>query len=255
VPTTSTTQNASTRDNVDYHTCAERPTEEANSPFDVLWDSVCDTDVICTTLGDITGNGGQTVWTSVDGIDQQDDSCQLNGAPAEPAAPVITPAMVAEAFDSLPLAIPQMRTNPPAPACAVLNLENNFWLEVPDTTPQTFDLLGVPVTVYPTPVEYTFDFGDGNGMATADAGAPFPDGTNVHTYTTEGRFEATVAVTWSADWEAPGIPRQPVPGTAETVSDPAVIYAHEWRILLVDDPAARLPASAPIDAGDPCGQP
>jgi hypothetical protein len=207
--------------------------------------------VLCEPLNPTTEPGE---WTRVRDDLTGDTTCVFVPEGADIAAPPPPPtdAQVAEAFTDLPLAIPDLDMNPPAPACAVLNVPNTFYLDPPPTDPITTDLLGTPITVYPVATSYTFDYGDGTTTTTTDPGAPYPVGRNTHTYTSEARYEATVTVTWGGDWEAPGVPRGPIPGTAQTTSDASVVYAHAYQIVLVEDPEADLPVTL-LDAGDPCG--
>ena len=172
------------------------------------------------------------------------------GADAPPPPP--TDAQVAEVFLTLPLAVPDMKTNPPAPACAVINIENTFYLDPPPADVQTVDILGTPVTIHPAVRDYTFTYGDGTTHTTTDPGGPYPDTTNTHTFTTPGIYAASVTVTWTGEWEAPGIPLGPIPGVAQTTSIPTVLYTHTYRTELIDDPASPARAGTPLDADDPC---
>lgn len=136
--------------------------------------------------------------------------------------------------------------------CVVLGLTNYFYVTPPPTDPITTTILGTPVTLYPRIDTYTFDFGDDSAsLTTADPGGPYPDGTNTHVYETPGHYAAQVTVNWAADWEAPGVPRQPVPGTAATRSTPTDVWAHAYKIVLVAGTEPP-PPPAGLDPADPC---
>ncbi|GAA1998047.1 PKD domain-containing protein [Nakamurella flavida] len=159
---------------------------------------------------------------------------------------------MAEVFLTLPLALPDIKTNPPAPACTVVNIENTFYLDPPSAEAQTVDILGTPVTIYPAVENYTFTYGDGTSHTTTDPGEPYPDTTNTHTYTQAGTYSASVTVTWTGEWEAPGIPRGPIPGTAQTTSAPTTLYTHTYRTQLLDDPKSAPQRGTPLGPDDPC---
>lgn len=160
---------------------------------------------------------------------------------------------MASELKRIPFPVPDFHTNPPGPMCVVLNLPNWFFVTPPSTAPITTTILGTPVTLYPRVDSYTFDFGDGSApLVTSDPGGPYPDGANQHVYEVPGHYQAVVTVTWAADWEAAGVPRQPVPGTASTASAPTEVWAHEYKIVLVADPNGPPPVLPGADPADPC---
>ena len=194
-------------------------------------------------------DGLANYWTS-DAQTRSTCSWIPAAAPAAPLPP--TDGQVADLMERrlVPFEVPVAGSNPPSPACVVLNLDNYFYAQVPGTAPLTVMVVGVPVTIYPQVRGYQFDFGDGTVLDSQDPGGPYPDGTVIHRYVTPGHYQARVSIIWGAEWEAAGVARRPVPGTATTVSAPIEVWAHEYRIKLVADPNWR-PAGQEV-AGDPC---
>ncbi|UNX55951.1 hypothetical protein MF406_06930 [Georgenia sp. TF02-10] len=90
-----------------------------------------------------------------------------------------------------------------------------------DAAPQVLDtvVLGTPVRVGVSPVDYTWDFGDASAPVTTTVpGAPYPNHTVAHTYTraAEG-VSVGLTVRWSGQFEVNGSGVwQPVQGTAVT---------------------------------------
>jgi hypothetical protein len=170
-----------------------------------------------------------------------------------PPPAVVTSQDVAAAFKTIPLPVPAARMSPPFPACVHLNVPNYVYVDQVDTSPVTVTVLGTPVTVFPRVLDYTWDFGDGQSLTTTDPGAPYPGGTVSHVYRTAGRYDVTVTIRWGADWQSPSQARSEVPGQTTTTSAPGVAWAHEVRVVLVNDPTAALPTSR-HDPADACYQ-
>ncbi|HEY3003756.1 MAG TPA: PKD domain-containing protein [Kribbellaceae bacterium] len=89
--------------------------------------------------------------------------------------------------------------------------------------PKLFDkpvpIAGQIVRIRATP-SYTWHFGDGTSLTTADAGGPYPDGDVTHKYLSRGTVVVSVTLdydTWyqlpGADWEQAGTVEIPGPGT------------------------------------------
>lgn len=89
------------------------------------------------------------------------------------------------------------------------------------TQTKSVSVLGYDVEIALTAATYSFDFGDGSRpLVTRDPGAPYPDTTNQHTYTTpvESRQIALVT-TWNATTTNPF--------TGETLTVPGIIQTRE----------------------------
>ncbi|WP_154794949.1 hypothetical protein [Occultella kanbiaonis] len=96
-------------------------------------------------------------------------------------------------------------------------------------------VLGLPVAVRATPVEFTWDFGDGSApLVTTEAGAGYPDHTLTHVYTTTETVEITLTTSWSGEFQINGTgPWLAVNGTATTVtvSDPLRVETAETNLV------------------------
>src|SRR5690625_1277134 len=82
-------------------------------------------------------------------------------------------------------------------------------------------VLDVPVAVRATPVEYSWDFGDGSEpLVTAEPGAPWPAEDIGHVYTSEASdVVITLTTTWSGEFQVAGQgPWIPIAGTTTTHS-------------------------------------
>ena len=73
------------------------------------------------------------------------------------------------------------------------------------------DVAGVTVQITATP-RWTWDFGHGDVMSTADPGLPYPKGRLRHTYPRRGIYRVRATTTWTAHYSARGIPDIPVSG-------------------------------------------
>ena len=99
-------------------------------------------------------------------------------------------------------------------------------------------LLGVPVEIRATPVEFSWDYADGSvPLVTSDPGAAYPEHTVHHTY--ERAVESvTIRLTtsWSGQFRIVGSPTwTDVPGTATTTSAAEPLRVYEARSRLVED--------------------
>lgn len=83
-----------------------------------------------------------------------------------------------------------------------------------------FDDFGVEIVVMPS--SYTWDFGDGETVTTAEPGRPYPAFDVTHTYLELGTYRISLTTAWSGryrfDTDVPGRWRD-VEGTAHTVDD------------------------------------
>lgn len=105
-----------------------------------------------------------------------------------------------------------------------------------DAAPQTLatTILGTPVTITATPAGYSWDFGDGATLASADPGRPWPDGDLGHAYPRTGTYTITLTTTWSATYTVGADPTvREVPGTARTTSAADPVTVEERRGHLV----------------------
>ncbi|WP_454085449.1 hypothetical protein [Georgenia sp. Marseille-Q6866] len=94
--------------------------------------------------------------------------------------------------------------------------------------------LGLDVELRVVPVQHTWDFGDGSvPFVGRDPGAPWPDHTVAHTYSTVGEARITLHTEWDAHFRVEGTSAWvPVTGRPVTVatSDPFQVLAAVPRL-------------------------
>jgi hypothetical protein len=81
-------------------------------------------------------------------------------------------------------------------------------------------LLGQRVDLRITPSRFGWVFGDGEGVATTTAGAPFPDLDITHGYRRAGRVGPRVDTTYAAMFSVNGGPWRDVAGTVTIPGEP-----------------------------------
>lgn len=130
--------------------------------------------------------------------------------PADPTSGPDAETLAEQAYDQVPLAVPQPRTSPPADAEQLVGFP--VWLWIDPAAWQPFEaeaaIPGLSVTVTATPRDVTWELGDGTqltcGPGTAwDPAAGRGQTTDCqHTYQFVGDYDVTATVTWSVAWEA-----------------------------------------------------
>ena len=158
------------------------------------------------------------------------------GDPAEPGAPAPLPIVVtAQDMQRLPIE-PGGLTVQPDRGWVLVNLDTVVWT---DGATQTLDtvVLGAPVQVRVTPVDYTWDFGDGSApLVTTDPGAPYPDHSVSHVYE-RAADSATVELTtrWAGEFQVAGSGVwMPVAGLATTTETSAPFDVRTAEASLTD---------------------
>ncbi|MFW6772653.1 PKD domain-containing protein [Nocardioides sp. CPCC 205120] len=161
-----------------------------------------------------------------------DFQSECEPAAAAAAAPVITPALVLQAFQSVPLPETVLTIQPPD-GLTLVNFDTNFYTEAaPFTT--TVTLLGQAVELDITPTSYTWNYGDGTTVTTSTPGAPYPDLEVTHRYQQAGSYQVTVTTTWSARYRVNGGPWLDVAGTVTMPSAPVPLQVDEATPILTD---------------------
>lgn len=142
-------------------------------------------------------------------------------APDAPAAEPEPIVITAADLQRLPINAGEIATQP-ASGWVLVNVET-----IAMTTAGSHDLtttvLDTPVRVHVTPVDYTWDFGDGSPpLVTTAPGAPYPHHTVAHVYT-RATDTATITLTtrWAGQFQVDGGGWQPVAGTATTTQTSA----------------------------------
>ena len=140
-------------------------------------------------------------------------------APGDPAAPGPDLAALArQAYDEVPLGHPVPVTSPGIDVEQITGLPTWLWLDPASFTELSAraEIPGFWVEVTARPQAVTWDMGDGESVSCDGPGTPYDpavdddaqstDCSHVYQQTSivepDGRFAASVTVTWSVDWEA-----------------------------------------------------
>ncbi|WP_231851747.1 hypothetical protein [Modestobacter italicus] len=169
-----------------------------------------------TAVGDVYGplvpEGGSCV-----------DVTDLNPPPS--------PDEVFRYFQTLPL--PQLTTRQQPPGEALVGLPVIFFTDSPTTQLFTVDIRGFTVDIAATASTYSWDTGDGVVLTTDDPGAPYPNETITHDYSS-GTYTASLTTTWSATYSVDGGVQADVPGTTTTQGAPATFTVLQARTVLTN---------------------
>jgi hypothetical protein len=130
--------------------------------------------------------------------------------PADPTSGPDAETLAEQAYDQVPLAVPQPRTSPPADAEQLVGFP--VWLWIDPAAWQPFEaeaaIPGLSVTVTATPRDVSWEMGDGTSLTCGPGTAWDPvRGANQatdceHAYQFVGDYDVTATVTWSVAWEA-----------------------------------------------------
>lgn len=97
------------------------------------------------------------------------------------------------------------RINHQPPGGEVLvNIDTIFYTEA-DVQYLSTTVLGHAVLIEVTPAWFEWDFGDGEGLGTADPGAPYPGHTVAHQYSAAGDNFVSLETTWNARFRVEGV--------------------------------------------------
>ncbi|MGG5174168.1 PKD domain-containing protein [Pseudarthrobacter sp. J1763] len=142
-------------------------------------------------------------------------------------------ARISSAFEKLPFS-PSKVSLQPAPH-TLKGAETNIYAEA---SKQDFDitLLGQSVHLTATPVEYTYNYGDGSTLGpTPVSGGPLPEdewGTKTrtsHVYTATGNYPVSVTTSFTGTYSVNGGPPLPITGRGSATSAPQTIQV--WRSI------------------------
>jgi hypothetical protein len=130
----------------------------------------------------------------------------------------VTPELVAAAMKFVPLP-PSVLQVQPSNGRTLVNFDTNFFAEA-----QPFDtaltLLGQRVDLHIVPTEFGWRFGDGESVATAEPGAPYPDLDVTHRYLKKGKVAPSVDTTYTAEFRVNGGGWEDVPGSVTIAGAP-----------------------------------
>lgn len=178
-------------------------------------------------------NGAPGAWMSR-GTSCDPDSVPADTGPAQPAVPpppprpVLTMAMIIQAFHDTPFAVPTVHAQPEGNATLV-RLPAYLELRWPTTGYEPGEvesvdpgrMAGYSVKLKPVLRSATYTFGDGTSIGpTTSLGGPYPTGDIRHGYTRPGSFRATISATYGAEVSVNGGPFTAINATT-TLTSPA----------------------------------
>lgn len=139
--------------------------------------------------------------------------------------PTITPALVATAFQRVPL--PHLRPIAQPRAKTLVNFDTIFHVEA-EPLDRNLTLLGQSVELAITPATFDWSWGDGTTSTTDSPGAAYPSRAVTHRYLdADTTVAATVTVTWTARWRVNGGAWADVPGSVRTTGPAATLRVVE----------------------------
>lgn len=147
-------------------------------------------------------------------------SCLPEEAP--PDEPVVTTALVTQAFQFTPLPPQNLIVQPPN-GRTLVNFETNFYTDAPEVLPIiSVPILDQVVELRVWPESFTWHFGDGRSVTTMERGAAYPALGITHEYRRKGRVAPSLDTTYAAQWRLRGQGAwQPVDGTVTIAGAPA----------------------------------
>ena len=145
--------------------------------------------------------------------------------------PPPSPDEVFRYFQTLPL--PQLTTRQQPPGEALVGLPVIFFTDSPTTQTFTVDIRGFDVVITARATSFTWTTGDGTTLTTTDPGAPYPDQTITHDYTS-GTYTATLTTTWGGTFTVDGGAAADVPGTTTTDGTPTTFTVRQARSVLTN---------------------
>ncbi len=154
----------------------------------------------------------------------------------EPAAAVLTPGRILEAFRRIPVPESPIGVNPVG-GRTLVNFDTILHTEAEPFT-ETVRLLGRSVTFDIEPAEFTWSTGQGDGFTTTDPGQPYRESLPMSAYVTHrylkaGDVQLGLQTTWTARWRVGNGPWRPVDGVVTVDSAPVPLEVVTARPQLV----------------------
>lgn len=148
----------------------------------------------------------------------------------------LLPQFTEQDFRSLTIASPEAHRQP-ATGDVLVNKPLIVYTE-PDVERRfRTSLFGYGIDVVATPLEYTWDFGDGTELTTTSPGAPYPSFELTHDYRAPGAATVTLTTTWEGQYrvdEDPDGEWRDIDGTAVTTVALDPFEVVELRTRLTD---------------------
>ena len=137
----------------------------------------------------------------------------------------VSPALVARAFQSIPL--PALRAVTQPAGKTLINFDTIFYVQA-GALHRTLTLLGQRVELAITPSTFRWVHGDGTTAVTHTAGAAYPAKEVVYRYQqAHVTVMQHVEIVWTATWSLNGGPSQDVDGTVTTVGPATALRVAE----------------------------
>lgn len=145
--------------------------------------------------------------------------------------PPPSPDEVFRYFQELPL--PELTTQQQPPGDGLVGLPVIFYTDSPTTQTFTVDIRGFTVDIVADATAFTWHTGDGTDLTTTEPGAPYPNHTITHDYSS-GSYAAWLTTTWSATFSVEGGVSNDVPGTTTTDGPPVSFDVLQARPVLTN---------------------
>ena len=183
------------------------------------------------------GSNGLEYWIwrhTDDGSNIVGATCVESGD--TPAADVLTPGRILEAFERIPLPESPLEVQPPG-GVTLVNFDTILHTDAQPFT-ETVQLLNRQITFDIEPAEFTWTLGDGSTLSTTDPGRAWRSGLPMdeyvsHRYAKAGTVQLWLTTPWSARWRLPNGPWRPVDGTVDITSPPQQLEVTTARPQLV----------------------
>jgi hypothetical protein len=203
---------------------AETSQVPANYLDPCLAHPVCSDDLVCEPDASSPLGGNLVYYTGGPGMNL--GWCDPGVVPA-----AVTPSMALRALRRIDLPKSELVVQPPGGATLV-NFATNFYTEQGEFT-RTVRLLGQRVELRIWPSQFGWRFGDGRSLASASAGAPYPDLQITHEYATKGPVRPSVDTTYAAQFRVNGGPWRDVNGTVTIPGSPVRLRVRTATPVLV----------------------
>jgi hypothetical protein len=145
--------------------------------------------------------------------------------------PPPSPAEVYRYFRTLPL--PELTVQQQPSGNGLVGLPVIFYTDSPTTQTFTVDIRGFQVVIQAGAVSYTWHTGDGTDLTSDNPGAPYPNQTVTHDYSS-GTYTAYLTTTWGATFTVNGGAAADVPGTTTTDGPPVTFAILQARPVLTN---------------------
>jgi hypothetical protein len=181
--------------------------------------ALCAEPAVCT----VDGHDGRVFDVLEDGVILGWPACLTDQEAQHLGA--ITPGAVQRAFQRLAWPASPLIVQPPN-GRTLVNFDTNFYTTNTASTTQPVTLLGTPITIEATPVDYIWHFGGatpgatGSDLTTTDPGAPYPDLRVTYRYLRTGSVHPSLDTVYSGRYRIGNGAWQQIPDTLTVTGAP-----------------------------------